>query len=418
MSDIFLAFSFGGMLSYVFYILVALVVLMIMITIHEFGHFIAGKLLGFKINEFAIGFGKALWSKKTKDGIDVSVRLIPLGGYCAFDGEDLDSSDPRAFNNQKPWKRLIVLFMGPFFNFLSAILFSFVLLMTAGYSDLVQITKVDQHSPNYSVIQEGDIIYAVDGVETNFVNDKYFITMIQDYNVGDEVTLTIKRDGEFIDVTIQKGFVVSSEIIESQYVYDIDGKSYIIDNTNGFKLVNVNDPTDFSSMSVIVNSTASYAFVVNGMSYIYDTTTNTISCQSIGINLKNYTYNFGEALVNCVPFTVEWGWKVLVLLWQLITGQLALSGIGGPITTIGTIASQTQANWLNLLILFPLLSVNLAVFNLIPFPALDGARMVFVIIEWIRRKPIDRKIEGYIHTAGLMFLFAFVIFVDFFNLLT
>ena len=418
MNLISLAFSFEGFFTYIFYILIALLALMIMITIHEFGHFIAGKLLGFKINEFAIGFGKALWSKKTKDGMDFSIRLVPLGGYCAFDGEDMDSSDPRAFNNQKPWKRLIVLFMGPFFNFLSAVIFSFILLMTVGYADLVQVTKVEEHSPNYGVIQEGDIIYAVDGVETNFVNDQYFVTMIQGYDIGDEVTLTIKRGDDKFDVTIQKGFIVTSQIVDGQTIYSIDGKNYYVDNTNGFKLVNVEDPNDSTSMNFITDSTASYSFVVDGMSYILDTTTNQILCESVGVSLKNYTYSFGEALVHCVPFTVEWGWKVLVLLWQLITGQLSLSGIGGPITTIGSIASYTQSSWLNLLILFPLISVNLAVFNWLPFPALDGARMVFVIIEWIRGKPIDRKIEGYIHTAGLLVLFAFVIFVDIFNLVT
>ena len=416
MNFINLAFSFGGLFTYIFYIGVALLALMIMVTIHEFGHFIAGKLLGFKINEFAIGFGKPIFKKKTKDGMDFSIRPIPLGGYCAFDGEDTDNSDPRSFNNQKPWKRLIVLFMGPFFNFLSAVLFSFILLVSVGYSDLVQVTKVDEHSPNYGVLQSGDIIYAVDGINTDFINDNYFVTLVNNHNIGDDIVLTIKRNGEMMDITIRKGFVVNSEIIDSKYVYIINGKNYIIDNTNGFKIQNATDNNDFALMTFNATS-GNYQFILGGMAYVYDATNNTISCSSIGVNLKNYTYSFGEALVHCVPFTVDWGFKVLILLWQLITGQLALSGIGGPITTISSIATYTQSSWLNLLILFPLISVNLAVFNLIPFPALDGARMVFVLIEWIRRKPIDRKIEGYIHSAGLMILFAFVIFVDIFNLL-
>ena len=106
-----------------------------------------------------------------------------------------------------------------------------------------------------------------------------------------------------------------------------------------------------------------------------------------------------------------------MILWQLITGQIGLQNLGGPITTISSIATYTQTNWLNLLILFPLISVNLAVFNWLPFPALDGARMVFVIIEWIRGKPINRDVEGRIHTVGLIVLFAFVIFVDIFHFL-
>ena len=113
----------------IFYILLAIVVLLLMIMIHETGHYVAGKILKFKINEFSIGFGPKILQKKKKNGELISLRAFTLGGYCAFEGESEDGSlNPEAFNNQKPWKRLIVLFSGAFFNFLSAILFSFVLL--------------------------------------------------------------------------------------------------------------------------------------------------------------------------------------------------------------------------------------------------------------------------------------------------
>ena len=116
--------SISSVLSYGWYILVAILALLLMVMIHEFGHYIAGKMLGFKINEFSVGFGPKIFQKKKKNGEVFSLRTIPLGGYCAFDGEDEKSDSPTAFNNQKAWKRLIVLFMGAFFNFLSAIIFS------------------------------------------------------------------------------------------------------------------------------------------------------------------------------------------------------------------------------------------------------------------------------------------------------
>ena len=100
----------------VVYILIALLVLLLLITVHEFGHYVTGKLLGFKINEFSIGFGKALYKKTKKNGEVFSVRLVPLGGFCAFEGEDEENPSPKAFNNQKPWKRMIVLAGGVFFN--------------------------------------------------------------------------------------------------------------------------------------------------------------------------------------------------------------------------------------------------------------------------------------------------------------
>ena len=420
-----LCITFGSIMTYVFYIAIAIIVLMIMVTIHEFGHFVAGRKLGFKINEFSVGFGKKLWQKTTKDGILVSVRLIPLGGYCAFDGEDEDIDSPQAFNNQKPWKRLIVLFSGAFFNFLSAVLFSFILLVSFGYSDVVQVRTVNEYSTNitYAVeqIQEDDVIIAVDGVKTEFVNDNYFFTLIQNYEVGEEFTVTVRRDGEVVDVTMQYGRVIEYNSTES--AYEINGKLYEVSTIlegNVFEFTNKTDITDIVTTTAFDTenpTTAVVQFSIDGMSFNYSPTTSVVNCLSLGLGLKNYVYTFGEALVECVPFTVEWGWKVLVLLWELITGQLPLSGIGGPITTIGAIASYTQTSWINLLLLFPLISVNLAVFNLLPFPALDGSRMVFVVIEWIRRKPINRNVEGWIHTIGLIVLFGFVIFVDIFNLL-
>ena len=133
--------SISGILSTVLYIGLAIVVLLFMIMIHELGHYTAGKLLKFKINEFAIGFGKPIFSKTKANGEKFSLRLIPLGGFCAFEGEDEDKPDnPEAFNSQKPWKRLIVLFMGAFFNFLSAIIFSIIFLMSFGYNDKVDFS--------------------------------------------------------------------------------------------------------------------------------------------------------------------------------------------------------------------------------------------------------------------------------------
>ena len=121
-----------GFLGYVLYIAMALLILMLMVTIHEFGHYIAGKLFKFKINEFSIGFGKAIYSKQLKNGEVFSIRLVPLGGYCAFEGEDEDetkAASEKCFNNEAWWKRLIVLFNGAFFNIVSAVIFSFILLI-------------------------------------------------------------------------------------------------------------------------------------------------------------------------------------------------------------------------------------------------------------------------------------------------
>ncbi|MBQ8749828.1 MAG: RIP metalloprotease RseP [Clostridia bacterium] len=412
-----LCLTFGDVLTYAFYIIIALVVLLIMITIHEFGHFIAGRKLGFKINEFAVGFGKILLKHTTKDGILVTLRLIPLGGYCAFEGEDEDSLNPNAFNNQPPWKRLIVLFNGAFFNFLSAVLISFVLLMTFGYGDLVQVKSVEPYATNVSELQVDDVIYEVNGVETNFLYDNYFSTLLQKVDVGEEFIVKVKRDGEFKELTLQNGMQFFKYQYESKNAYELIDGNVVVEKVDNNYIV-----TDIADNSEVANIESKdddelFTFIYKDHKYVFDIQSGEVYSAYLGITIGNYVYSFGEAFVKAVPFTCEWAWKILELLWQLITGQMGLEGVGGPITTIGAMATYTQSSWINLLILFPLISVNLAVFNLLPFPALDGARMVFVAIEWIRGKPINRNIEGYIHTVGLIILFGFVILVDALNLL-
>ena len=156
--------SFSSTLKYVGYIFIAVLVLLLMVLIHELGHYVAGKILKFKINEFSVGFGPKILQKKKKNGELFSLRAIPLGGYCAFEGETEDGNEnPEAFHKQAPWKRLIVLFSGAFFNFLSAIIFSFILLMANGY-DLVEVKQIDSTSINYEILQENDVIYGIENV--------------------------------------------------------------------------------------------------------------------------------------------------------------------------------------------------------------------------------------------------------------
>ena len=193
-----------------------------MITIHEFGHYTFGKIFKFKIDEFSIGFGKALFKKKLKSGEMFSIRLIPLGGYCAFAGEDEDDTDPRAFNNQAPWKRLIVQFGGVLFNFVSAVIFAFILLIAFGY-DIPRITGVDERYQD-ATIQQNDIIREMDGVKIDFVTgntanvllENHYNSMTEEekadfttitiddheYKQYNNLNLTIERDGESQEVMV------------------------------------------------------------------------------------------------------------------------------------------------------------------------------------------------------------------------
>lgn len=418
--------SISGILSTVLYIGLAIVVLLFMIMIHELGHYTAGKLLKFKINEFAIGFGKPIFSKTKANGEKFSLRLIPLGGFCAFEGEDEDKSDnPEAFNSQKPWKRLIVLFMGAFFNFLSAIIFSIIFLMCFGYNDRVQIKQVDvptyAQEQNLNWFKKGDIICAVNGVETNFVYDNFFVTMISGYEAEEDFTVSVIRDGKEVDLKVQKSwFNVKTD--ETGAMFALDGKNcnYMVktDTKTGRYQVYHKDKAD-RTFTADENGLVTVEYTSNG-SKVKETflvSENgsgdvSISTLKIGVITQNYRYGFFEAIGQGFVFSFKWAYKILMILGQLITGQLAITSMGGTVTTVVTIAQVTQANIASLLLLIPLISINLAVFNLLPFPALDGARMVFVLIEWIRKKPINRNVEGTIHFIGLIALLAFVVLID------
>ncbi|MBR4270980.1 MAG: RIP metalloprotease RseP [Clostridia bacterium] len=386
--------SFGSVLTTIGYVILALVVLLLMITIHEFGHYIFGKKLGFKINEFSIGFGKALYSKKLKSGETFSIRLIPLGGYCAFAGEDEDDADPKAFNNQKPWKRLIVQFGGVCFNFVSAIIFSFILLLCFGY-DIQRVDVADKNvQPN---LYQNDVIRQIDGKSVDFITDSTSNVLVSQYynNLTEEEKASATE--RVITEDIYKNYFHPGEELSEEDL-SIEKRTC--------KVFTINFTVDRDGErieNVPVNL------------YVFENSDETKTLK-LGILVSPYAHHFGEALARCVPLTFAFAWKVLVSLWLLITGGLSLADMGGPFTTISTMASYSQQNIANLFVFLPFISANLAVFNFLPFPALDGARMVFTTIEWIRGKPINRDIEARIHLVGIIILFAFMIFVDIYHL--
>ncbi len=360
---------------YILYILLAVAALLFMVTVHELGHYIAGRILNFKITEFSIGFGLPLFQVKNKRGELISLRLFPLGGYCAFDGEGDDDMAPKegSFNSQKPWKRIIVFLAGVTMNFLTAIVFSCILLCSIGY-DTMQVNKLNmEFNDGYSVstqssLQEDDVILAINGVNIDFA----FSSTYQDLIQKELVTATDK---------LKKEEISSLEDYKINFTVKRDGE-----------VVEVND--------------------VYFVSHSYTENGEEVTRYSIAVSLNTYVYSFWEALARCVPFAFGLAWIVLKSLWQLLTFQVAINQIGGTVTTVALMASYTQANPLTLLLLIPLVSANLAVFNLLPFPALDGSHILFTSIEAIRKKPINRKVENIIHTVGLLILFTFVVVVD------
>ena len=409
---------FLDILTYIGYIIVALLCLMFMIVVHETGHYLAGRWLGFSIEEFSIGFGPAIFKHKSKkSGQTFAIRWIPIGGYCAFYGEEEDEEKKRAretrereeaeerarltaendiygegtavidngaiaednavttvdkarkipFNEQAPWKRIIVFIAGALFNFISAIMIVSIFFMAYGeYTPTVTNvydvgTGIEQH------FEVGDEIIKVNG--------KYLYTSvyIDDLNrhlagAGDHPTITVRRNGELVDITVNKG---------------------------------VFTPLD-----------------ENGEA-IRDDAGNVITKEGFGIVIGQYgRYKFGffEAIGRSFVFCFKVVGMIFSIFGQLFTGAIGIKGtLGGPVTTITTIAALTRVGFDAVLYAICTMSATLGVMNLLPLPALDGSKVVFTLIEWVRGKPINRKVENTIHLVGLCLLFAMTIIFDIIN---
>lgn len=362
--------SFGEIISYVGYIALAVLVLLVMITIHELGHYLSGKILGFGIEEFAIGFGPKLFSKKKKDGEIFSVRLLPIGGFCAFKGEDADSDDPTAFNNKKPWQRIIVLISGALMNYVLALLIIVTMFGVYGQSALMTYA-VEDPTPIYTTeqsFQNRDVIIKANGKNIYLTTD--LMSAIKDKEQGELIPFTVRRAGKDVEIIIK-----------------------------------LRSDTKFANLEDNVRLAKSL-----GIKYTTDEQGN---LTAMGFATTGLKLGFFRTIAMSFEYSFKLALSIFMVLGQLITGALGISSIGGTVTTISVTATAVKVGGIrNLLNIASFIGVNLAVFNLLPIPALDGCRVVFTAIEGIRKKPISRRVEGLIHTVGFALILMFAIFID------
>lgn len=416
------------------YVLLALVVLLVMITVHEFGHYIAGKIFGFKINEFSIGFGPAIYKKTRKDGEIFAIRTLPLGGYCAFEGEDEDGKDkPGSFNSQPAWKRLIVLLSGVTFNFLFGILTAAIYLFVTGYATPKISSVVDSSEVTGSGLYQNDIIIAIDGKKIE--NYRTFDSMVSKYGSDETFTLTVNRDGKIIDIESSKQKYPNHYVLYAfagleNKVFDENGKVvdvYALANEISKFEISETDETKGTGEGLLALFSDYYKdenktpFTIDDIkALVTDQTIVYLESEktaSLGITyLYNYEkYTVFESIGKAWPFSIYLCKTILSALGGLFTGATALKDMGGTVTAVSQIAEISQMGIEYFLLLLPLLAMNLALFNVLPIPSLDGARSLFVLIEIIFRKPVPRKIEGWIHTVGLFLLLGLVIFFDIYH---
>lgn len=431
-----LAVTAGEVFTYIGYVIVALLALMAMIVIHELGHYTAGRLLGFKIDEFAIGFGPAIFKRKIKKtGVLFTIRPFPIGGFCSFHGEDEEGAlldekgervkdengnivkDPDAFNNQKPWKRLIVLFAGAFMNFISAIII--ITIYFAAYGQpLPDVVRVYPSQSNENVFEVGDVILNINGKQVNIVSDEDIANAFS--KVGDSAEFKVLRNGKRISISARKFYYSPFE--DGEFITSINGEelphAIHYEQLGLLAVANTDEP-----LNLVVVS--------------YDEEGNIAGSSNVSVQRGRnpedtagyYSYGFGisRSLTRAkLPFFLALGrsfgfcffivFKILASLGALITGKIGAESAGGTLTTIGVMAKVSSLGFDSFLYVVAVISANLAVMNLLPFPALDGSRMLFTLIEMIFRKPVPRKVEAVIHTVGIILLILLTVFLDIFHL--
>ncbi|MDD2418406.1 MAG: site-2 protease family protein [Oscillospiraceae bacterium] len=349
-------------------ILAAIFVFGIIIFVHELGHFIAARLMGVRVNEFSLGMGPKLFKFGKKETV-YSLRLFPIGGFCAMEGEDEDSHHPRAFGSQKVWRRIIIIVSGVIMNILLGFLLLLIIYSTCikpdsngnvSFSSTV-IGGFAENAPSYNTgLRVNDRILSING--KGVVTDKDIVILMQ----SDE-------DG-IMDIVVRRQVDNKSEKIKIKNVqFEIqkeDGRQILI-----------------------------YDFSVKGIK---------------------------RTPLNTITQAVKMEYSVATLIWRslgdIVSGKYGLNELSGPVGTVGVIgdavagvvdSEDIRDGTFNLLMMVVFITVNVGIFNLLPLPALDGGRLIFLIYEGVFRRPVKPKYEGMIHAIGLILLLLLMVFVTF-----
>ena len=347
------------------FIVIAILIFSFLIFIHEFGHFLTAKLFDVKVNEFSIFMGPRLlhWGKGETE---YSIRLLPIGGYCAMEGEDGESDDPRSFTAKAPWKRIIILAAGAFMNFLTGFVILIILYATAAGFRTTEITGFLEGCPleGENALQVGDVVEKINDDRIYIFSD---FSMLTERAGEGTMDVTVLRNGQSL---------VLHDLEMVKRDYEVDGQTLHI---FGITFAGTEDKTPVT------------------------------------------------LLKNAWRTAVDFGRMVKMGLLDLVTGRAGLKDMSGPVGIVNAVqetgknAENTSEGVMNVIYFGAFIAVNLAFMNMLPIPALDGGHIFLLLVTWIletiTRKRIDPKYEAYIHAAGLVVLLGFMLVVTFHDIL-
>lgn len=334
-------------------IIIAILMFSIIILFHELGHFLLAKFNGIRVNEFSLGLGPTLFGI-TKGETTYSIKLLPFGGACMMEGEDEDSDDEAAFNKKSVWARISVVAAGPVFNFIMAFFLAFILISCIGVDTPVISGVMEGYSAEKAGMQAGDTIVEINGKNIHFYRE---VSMYGYFHEGETLDVVYERNGERYNAVLEP-------------MYDEETGRYL--------------------MGIISNNVREKGNVFSNLKY---------SAHEVGY----------------------WIWTTLESLKMLVTGQVSVNEMSGPVGIVKSIGDTYDASindgyfyvFINMINFAILLTANLGVMNLLPLPALDGGRLVFLIVEAIRRKKINPEKEGMVHFVGIVLLMGLMVLVMF-----
>jgi len=327
-------------------IIQAIIIFFLLILVHEFGHFIVAKRSGTHVYEFAIGMGPLIRSFE-KNGTRYSLRLVPIGGYVRLEGEDEETDSPTGFVHQKPWKKFLILFAGAFMNFVFAWIIFLLLFSLLGQPTTVVDQVIPDSVAEWQGLQPGDQILFFNERETG--DWESLSGAISETEAGQEVTMTLLRDGEQKELFFSMG----------------EGE--------------------------------------NGMGYL-------------GI-VPSRAFSLSFALKSSFRYFIQAMGLLVGFFRELIRGQVGAEAVAGPVGIVTMIGEASQYGLLAILNLAGLISINLGFVNLLPIPALDGGRILFVLVEAVRGKPVPPEKEGWIHFIGFALMLALLIVITYQDLI-
>ena len=432
-------------------IVIAVLLFELIIFCHEFGHFITAKKSGVLVNEFALGMGPKIFGFK-KGETQYSFRLFPIGGYCALEGEDEESENPRAFNNAKVWKRMIIIIAGAVMNILLGFIMMFAIVVQSpeyagttvdGFSELSfsahsglmkgdKITKLN----DYSIWNSRDLSFAVattdwkevDGTTVEIFKEDCALNLCGLYGefANDKDKKYTKSQLSEVYTILKKGCYEISRTSSKDDAMDVMEHYFAeMNNTLGIKKYKVPEIEERKTRKryvadVEVERNGKTVFLKDVQFYTYlESKDAEKPSVAIDFYVDSIPKNFGTVLEQTGSQTVSTVRMVWSSLIGMVQGKFSLKDISGPVgitSAITQVASDgLKTSFLdafnNILVMMMLITVNLGIVNMLPFPALDGGRFVFLIIEAVFHKPIPRKVERIVNGVGLGILLLFILLI-------